>query len=227
MQIGVVKEIALVAPHLVIHMLPFGARVDVGLHGVELQRASLSGLRRPVGRLEAGPMVHWLCLAYSIFSPSNETSKLVTPSRIWSVLRVFRSNLWKVVDGPAPSSGSTADLPRGRSRQSCPRQGSSSCARNGQGKNPLADVFEIDVHLTAPFLWNCRRLFLCLFSCLFPVRLFFFFALRFLAFFLVAFRRQRRGFVFLEDHDVHAAVTGRCMLVMSSHRNSERRRCWR
>src|SRR5437899_8846870 len=41
----VIKEIALDAPNLVVHLVPFGARVDEDLHLIQLQRA-IARLRR-------------------------------------------------------------------------------------------------------------------------------------------------------------------------------------
>ncbi len=51
---GIVEEVALDAPHLLVHLPPFGARVHGELHRVQLQQAfaGLGGL----GRIHDGPL---------------------------------------------------------------------------------------------------------------------------------------------------------------------------
>ncbi len=48
-QSRIVEKVALVAPHLFVHMLPFGARINVNLHGIEFEGAALTGFRRALG----------------------------------------------------------------------------------------------------------------------------------------------------------------------------------
>ena len=50
MSVRVIEEAALYTPDLVVHLPPLGARRDIHLHGVELQRATFAGLRWALGR---------------------------------------------------------------------------------------------------------------------------------------------------------------------------------
>ena len=47
---GVIKEVALDPPDLVVHLLPLGARINVHLHFRKLQWAAFARFRRALGR---------------------------------------------------------------------------------------------------------------------------------------------------------------------------------
>ena len=50
-QARIVKKVPFVAPHLVVHVLPLGAWIDINLHRVEPERPALARLRRSFGGL--------------------------------------------------------------------------------------------------------------------------------------------------------------------------------
>src|ERR1700722_12697184 len=128
---------------------------------------------------------------YSIFSPFALRMNPAMPSRSFSVLRVFRSNVCRQLRSLACGrhgwrfyQEQYASFP-GRKRPVIAR-------RNRQGENALADVLEIDPD---DGVLLCRVLGLLCFVWLLGV----------LGLLLVAFRGQRRGEIFCEHGHVYAA----------------------
>src|ERR1039458_6449039 len=118
-------------------------------------------------------IVHLSSCWYSIFSPVNDTWKLLTPPMTTSVFRLPRSKRWTVKTG----------VPDGWERK---RQ------------NALADVLQIDLNL---HLLGALVLVLVVF--LDPVFLGVVLLGLVLLLFVVAFRRQRRRFTLGEHNQMH------------------------
>src|ERR1039457_3035619 len=142
-------------------------------------------------------MVHLSSCWYSIFSPVNDTWKLLTPPITTSVFRLLRSKRWTVKTGGACGEGSRHFDGINDSRFA----GLKTHVPDGwhrKRQNALADVLQIDLNL---HLLGALVLVLVVF--LGPVFLGVVLLGLVLLLFVVAFRCQRRRFTLGEHNQIH------------------------